>query len=129
MRRGLTWLLGLGLGVNGLWMLGRPEGWYYAIPGVSGTGPANLHFIRDIGCAYVVVGASLFWLVLKPRQAWPCALAGGAFLALHALIHLWDTAAGRESSRQLLADLPAVVLPAFLVLWLVWLARRDSMEE
>jgi hypothetical protein len=128
MRHGLTWLLGLGSGMNGLWMLIRPAGWYHAIPGVAGTGPANLHFIRDIGCAYVVVGASLFCLARKPRQAWPAALAGGAFLTLHALVHLWDTAAGRESSHQLLVDLPAVVLPAFLVLWLAWLARRDSKE-
>ena len=129
MRRALTWLLGFGLGTNGLWMLIRPENWYYTIPGVVGTGPSNLHFIRDIGCAYLVAGASLFWLANRPRQAWPAALAGGVFLALHALVHLWDTAAGRESSHQLLVDLPAVVLPAFLVLWLVWMARRDSKKE
>jgi hypothetical protein len=129
MRRGLTWILGSGLGANGLWMLVCPGNWYRTIPGVAGTGPANLHFIRDIGCAYLVVGASLFWLAKKPRQAWPAAFGGGTFLTLHALVHLWDTAAGRESAHQLLADLPAVVLPAFLVLWLVWLARRDSKEE
>jgi hypothetical protein len=128
MRRGLNWLLGSALGLNGLWMLIRPETWYRTIPGVAGTGPANLHFIRDIGCAYLVAGASMFWLVKTPRQAWPAALAGGAFLTLHALVHLCDTAAGREPARQLLADLPAVVLPAFLVLWLVWLARRESKE-
>jgi uncharacterized protein YjeT (DUF2065 family) len=128
MRRGLNWLLGSALGLNGLWMLIRPETWYRTIPGVAGTGPANLHFIRDIGCAYLVAGAGMFWLVKTPRQAWPAALAGGAFLTLHALVHLCDTAAGREPARQLLADLPAVVLPAFLVLWLVWLARRESKE-
>jgi hypothetical protein len=129
MRRRLAWVLGLGLGGNALWMLIRPEGWYYAVPGVVGTGPANLHFIRDIGCAYLVVAASLFWLGGKPGQAWPAALAGGAFLTLHALVHLWDTTAGRESIHQLVVDLPAVVLPAFFVMWLVWLARRDSKEE
>lgn len=129
MRRGLSWLLGFGLGANGLWMLTCPEKWYRMIPGVAGTGPANLHFIRDIGCAYLVVGASLFWLVKNPRKAWPAALAGGAFLALHALVHVWDTAAVRESPHQLLVDLPAVVLPAFLVLWLVWIARYDSKEK
>jgi hypothetical protein len=129
MRRGLAWVLGLGLGANALWMLIRPEGWYYLVPGVVGTGPPNLHFIRDIGCAYLVVAASLFWLAGKPRQAWPTALAGGAFLTLHAMVHLWDTAAGRESAHQLLVDLPAVVLPAFLALWLAGLARRDSRKE
>jgi hypothetical protein len=128
MRRGLTWLLGLGLSLNGLWMLIHPETWYRVIPGVAGTGPANLHFIRDIGCAYLATGASLFWLVRKPRQAWPAALAGGTFLTLHALVHVGDAVAGRETAGQFLADLLAVVLPAFLVLWLVWLARHESKE-
>ncbi len=58
MRRGLAWLLGVRLGLNGLWMLAYPLRWYKAVPGVTGTGPPNLHFIRDIGCAYVVVCAS-----------------------------------------------------------------------
>jgi len=128
-RRALAWLLGFGLGANGLWMLARPLDWYYAIPGAVGTGPPNLHFIRDIGCAYLVVGAGLFWLAAKPGQAWPAALAGGTFLALHALVHLWDTVAGRESAHQLVVDLPAVVLPALLVLWLVWLAQRNLKED
>jgi uncharacterized protein YjeT (DUF2065 family) len=127
MKRGLTGLLGVGLGGNGLWMLFCPQSWYGTIPGVVETGAANLHFIRDIGCAYLVTGASLFWLVKTPR-AWPAALAGGTFLALHTLVHVGDTAVGREPARQFLADLPAVVLPAFLVLWLVWLARRESKE-
>ena len=129
MRRALAWLLGFGLGANGLWMLVRPLDWYYAILGAVGTGPPNLHFIRDIGCAYLVTGAGLFWLAAKPKEAWPAALVGGTFLALHALVHLWDTAAGRESTGQLVTDLPAVVLPALLVLVLVGLAARGSTKE
>jgi hypothetical protein len=84
MRQGLTWLLGFALGANGVWMLIRPEIWYYAIPGVTGTGPLNPHFIRDIGCAYLVAGAGLLSMATRPREAWPAALAGVAFLALHA---------------------------------------------
>jgi hypothetical protein len=129
MRRGLTWLLGFLLGTNGLWMLLSPEHWYRTIPGVTGTGPANLHFIRDIGCAYVVVGGSLFWLAFRQRQAWAAALAGGVFLTLHALVHLCDAVAGRESGHQFIADVPPVVLPALLVMWLVWLAARDSKHD
>jgi hypothetical protein len=129
MRRGLTWLLGLALGANGVWMLISPDTWYYAIPGVTATGAINVHFIRDIGCAYVVAAAGLLWMGSRPREAWPAALAGGVFLALHACVHLWDTVAGRESSRQLLIDLPAVALPVFLALGLVWFARRDAKEN
>jgi len=110
-------------------MLAAPAGWYGAIPGVAGTGPANPHFIRDIGCAYLVVALSLFWLAKTPRQAWPAALAGGAFLAFHALVHLWDSLAGRESFGQLVKDLPTVFLPAILVLWLAWPRSRAGGTE
>jgi hypothetical protein len=128
MRRGLAWLLGLGLGANGFCMLLDPEDWYLRVPGVAGTGPANLHFIRDIGCAYLVVAASLFWLARKPRLAWPAACAGGAFLTLHALVHVWDTLAGRESWPQLWMDAVPVVAPALVVLWLAWAAMREPPE-
>jgi len=69
MRQGLTWVLGFALGGNGVWMQIRPETWYYAIQGVTGAGPLNLHFIRDIGCAYLVAAAGLLWMASRPREA------------------------------------------------------------
>ncbi len=33
-----------------------PEIWYSAVPGVPETGPANIHFIRDIGLAFLAAG-------------------------------------------------------------------------
>lgn len=129
MRRGLSWLLGLGLGVNGLWMLLGPENWYLRVPGVAGTGPANVHFIRDVGCAYLVVAVSLVWLAQSPRRAWPASFAGAMFLVLHALVHVWDTLAGRESTSQLWVDAAPVVAPALIASWLAWAAMRESQEE
>jgi|SRR5579862_1323475 len=128
MRRGLILLLGLGLFANGSWMLVLPESWYDLVPGVINTGPANLHFIRDIGCAYLMAGGSLLWMCKSPR-AWPAAFAGGMFLALHALVHVWDTISGREQLHQMMRDMPAVVLPAIAVLWLAWPGRRVWKEE
>ena len=119
MRVVLSVILGLALSANGLWMLFAPAAWYQAVPGVAETGPANAHFIRDIGCAFLVAALALLWLA-RSRRAWPAALAGGAFLALHALVHVWDTLAGREHPHRLLAELPTVFLPAILVLWLAW---------
>lgn len=129
MRRVVALVLGVALGSNGVWMLAAPASWYLRIPGVLATGPANLHFIRDIGCAYVATAACLVWLAVEPRRSWPAAFAGGIFLALHALVHIWDTAAGREFPQQLLADFPAVVLPAILVLWLAWPPRQTAQKE
>jgi hypothetical protein len=119
MRKILALILGAGLAANGLFMLGDPAAWYAAVPGVPMTGPLNPHFVRDIGCAYCVAGAALAALAFDAR-ARGAALAGGAFLALHALVHLWDWASGREMLDHLIADLPAVFAPPALALWLAW---------
>lgn len=129
MRKWWTLLLGAVLGVNGLWMLFGPASWYAAIPGVAATGPANFHFIRDIGCAYLVAGLATIWLASAPRLAWPAALAGGGFLGLHAFVHLGDFLAGRENAHGFMLDLATVFLPAILVLWLAWFGRRSPATQ
>lgn len=129
LRRIFATVLGVALGANGAWMLVAPMSWYLRIPGVAGTGPANLHFIRDIGCAYLMAGLSVIWLGRTPRQAWPAALAGGTFLGLHALVHLYDFFIGHESARNLMSELPSIFLPAILVIWLAWQGRREAQTE
>ena len=62
------------------------------------------------------------WFAID-RAARPAALAGAAFFAIHALVHLWDAAAGREHAHQLLVDLPTVFLPPVLAIWIVWPPR------
>jgi hypothetical protein len=121
----LIWLFDLALVANGVFMLVLPERWYAAVPGVAATGPFNPHFVRDIGAAYLVAGGALLWL-LRDQRARPAAIAGAAFLALHALVHLADAAAGRETLRQLALDLPFVILPGLLVFRL---ARRRSTSQ
>lgn len=117
MRKSLTILLALILVANGLLMLIAPEPWYHLIPGVPDTGPFNPHFVRDIGCAYLVCGAAFVWM-LRDAQARPAALLAAIFLLLHALTHVWDGLAGRETVEHLISDIPGVfVLPA-LALWL-----------
>ncbi len=129
MRRAAAVILGIAFGSNGVWMLAAPGHWYLRIPGVVATGPANLHFIRDIGCVYLVAAACLVWLAVEPRRSWPAAFACGAFLALHALVHVWDTAVGRQHAHRLLGDFPTVVLPAILVLWLAWPPHHATGKE
>src|SRR6266576_1751231 len=57
--------LGLALAANGLLMLLDPAGWYALAPGVPETGPLNLHFVRDIGCAYILTGLALAGLAFN----------------------------------------------------------------
>jgi hypothetical protein len=82
-------------------MLYRPLGWYAKVLGVSASGAANFHFIRDIGCANLAAALGL-----------------GIFLTLHALVHVWDMLAGRELLQNLRAEALAIFLPGLLTLWL-----------
>src|SRR5262249_6138124 len=104
---------------NGLIMLAVPGLWYAHVPGVVDTGPFNAHFIRDIGAANLVCGGALVWFAMRPA-ARPAAQIGAAFPAVHALIQLWDSAAGRATVEQLLVDVPTVLLPPALAIWLAW---------
>ena len=117
MRGVVALVLGIALAGNGLAMLGAPDAWYLAVPGVPQTGPFNPHFVRDIGAIYVVCGASLAWFALD-RAARASAMAAAAFLTLHAGVHVWDAMTGREHAHQLLADVPTVFLPAVLAVWI-----------
>ncbi len=119
MRRALASILGISLAANGLAMLFLPLAWYRAVPGVPGTGPFNPHFVRDIGCAYLASGGPLAWFSFDAR-ARAAAMAGAAFLALHATVHLWDLTAGRESLADLKFDFLAIFIPAILAIWLAW---------
>lgn len=111
MRIKLAWLLGLLSVANGVFMLVAPAAWYAIAPGVSATGPFNAHFVRDIGAAFLVAGGSLVWFACDAR-ARPAALACAAFFTLHALVHLSDAMAGRESIYQAMRDLPTIYLGA-----------------
>ena len=82
-------LLGVMAAVNGLWMLASPEGWYAAIPGVTMTGPANHHFISDIGLAYLASGVGMVLAMRAGMAGAAYALAGATWPLLHAGLHMW----------------------------------------
>lgn len=112
----LRWLLAAGLAANGAAMLADPAAWYHAVPGVIYTGPLNFHFVRDIGCAYLVAAGGLAWRAWRPATGAPAAFAGAAFLLLHAGVHVGETLAGLCGWSTLLGDVPGVVLPALAAL-------------
>ncbi|MEQ8266876.1 MAG: hypothetical protein RH982_06755 [Parvibaculum sp.] len=111
---GTLWL------VNALWMLADPAGWYAGVDGVSNTGPYNPHFVRDIGLAYLTVALLVFGAIRWARHAVPLLGAGALFLGLHALLHVWDIAAGRLPMEHMLMDMPGVFLPPLLAALLTW---------
>lgn len=112
-------LLGVALVFNGIFMLLAPGTWYAFVPTVSGTGPFNAHFVRDIGCAYVAAGMGLVWLV-RDARAWPAVMAGAVFLTLHAVTHAGEYIEGRALWPGLAMDLVLVFAPAALAIVLGW---------
>ncbi|MBL6749185.1 MAG: hypothetical protein ISP90_01620 [Nevskia sp.] len=120
MRAALSMVLGVVLAINGIAMLAAGQTWYQLVPTVPDTGPYNPHFVHDIGCAYLAAAFGMLWLARDRLVAWPAALAGAVFQALHALTHVWDLAAGRETPLHFAIDIVLVVAPAALALWLAW---------
>src|SRR4051812_47966866 len=75
----LAAVLGVAAEANGLFMLVSPEGWYFAVPGVTTTGPFNQHFIRDVGLIFLFIGTSFLFGAAKSRfrvLLWPCRRCG-----------------------------------------------------
>lgn len=110
---GLTALFAIG---NGLYMLAEPFGWYNFVGTVKATGPANGHFIRDIGIAYVVSGAVLAYAALQPVARSAFAVIGVSWLALHGLLHIYEVMTGICSPSIFWRDAPGVLGPPALTL-------------
>ncbi|WP_299322089.1 hypothetical protein [Parasphingopyxis sp.] len=101
---------------NGAFMLLAPMDWYYAVPTVPATGPANTHFIADIGIAYLSSGAMLFYAAMNLKLRWMAALAGTVWLLAHGVLHIYELIVGICSPDRFLQDAPGVLGPPLLVL-------------
>lgn len=101
---------------NGAFMLGAPLDWYYAIPTVPPTGPANTHFIGDIGLAYMSSAIMLGYAALNPKMRWMAALAGTLWLLAHGVLHIYEVVVGICSPDRFVQDIPGVLGPPVLVL-------------
>jgi hypothetical protein len=80
---------------NALWMLASPAHWYANLPaGIPATGPLNEHFVRDLGCIYLMVGLALAAAVVRPSLRISAMVLASAWYLTHALVHVYDTARG-----------------------------------
>jgi hypothetical protein len=122
MQRSIAAIMGVFNGVNGLVMLFASSVWWDSVPGVADTGPFNPHFVQDVGAAFLVAGLALGARAWRPAY-WPAAVAGSAFLVVHALIYLVLIASGHDHHAA--ANLAAVVLPAALALYSAFPSRKE----
>jgi hypothetical protein len=128
---GLATVLGIGAIANGTFMLVAPESWYFAVPGVTTTGPFNQHFVRDIGLIFLFLGGAFLLGAVRPDLRVAFWAAPSIWLAGHALFHVWEVAVGICSASALARDFPAVTLPAIaglaITAWAV--AQSRSMPR
>lgn len=124
----ILWIIALGNLVSAVWMLIAPVHWYFNVPaGVPDFGPANLHFLRDIGASELTLGAALAWAAWQPAVRLPLVTTAALFFAVHALLHVFDTATGHVGARHWWLDFPTSYLPAILLVIVaasLWRARR-----
>ncbi|MDX8532112.1 hypothetical protein RFM41_06820 [Mesorhizobium sp. VK25A] len=112
--RVLLLVIGIYQAANGVVMLAVPEIWYSAVPGVSETGPANIHFIRDIGLAFLAAGVALLMASRRPGDGRLITVAT-IFLGGHAVYHLVEMAHGTTLTAAA-RDIMLIVAPGLLPL-------------
>ena len=103
--------------LTGLYLIVSPYGFYENAPGVTDTGPYNMHFIRDVGFAFTVSALGIAFGLT--RRLKPLVVFGTAWLAMHGMFHLilWFVHSDHTSETALI-DLAVVVFPAVLVTYL-----------
>lgn len=120
----LAILLGLAAFCNGLLMTFFPEYWYWLVPGVPDRGPYNLHFVRDIGINYILIGLAFVAGCLFVKQRPALWLMPTAWLTGHAIVHVWEVMVGVCGATSIAQDFPGVIAPALLALGLVYAGYR-----
>lgn len=101
---------------NGLTMLVAPLAWYDWVGTVRATGPANGHFIRDIGLSYLVCAALLTYGAMNLPMRWGSALAGAAWLILHGGLHVWEVGTGLCAPGIFWSEAPGTLGPPLIAL-------------
>jgi hypothetical protein len=117
----LTFILAAMMAANGVFMFVDPPAWYGAVPGVPDTGPLNLHFVRDIGIAFITAGVALAWSELG--AGWRASALAAVFIGGHSALHIGETILGHHHD-VLLNEIVAVHLPAVLAIAISIVQRR-----
>lgn len=97
--------------INGAFMTFNPGGWFELAETAHHTGVENAHFIRDIGLAFLLCAALLFYAAPSLYLRWKAALTGSLWLAAHAGLHIWEVAGNGFPADAFLRDVPGCRFP------------------
>ena len=126
----IAWLGAVVLMVNGALMMLVPLAWYNAVPGVSGTGPFNAHFIIDIGMIYATTAIGYALGAAWRGQRVGLWLMATLWLFAHALFHFAIALQGQTTAQILMRDFAGVTLPAIVgALLSIQAFRRQPVTE
>jgi hypothetical protein len=117
---GLLWV------ATGALIFADPRGFHDRTPGLALMGPYSVHFIRDVGLAFLAAGTAT--AVGAWRRNRSVALAGTGWPLLHALFHvqIWSHR-GFPLDAIAAFDLVAVITPALLATSLAWRVAQDGV--
>jgi len=117
--------------VNAVWMLASPAHWYLNLPAnIPGTGPLNEHFVRDIGCIFLLLGVALLGGMFVRRLRLPAMVLATTYSLLHALVHVYDSTRGLLAPDHWRVDVVPIYATTLLSLWLtVKLAREERARS
>jgi hypothetical protein len=112
---------------QGLFMLVQPEIWYQSLPSVPHTGPLNVHFVRDIGAAYLASGFAILLGMWRSSWRTPAAIPAFIFIGLHAVLHLIEWGHDHPaSSHEGWMDRIGLYAPALFLLYWMWIGREEK---
>ena len=99
--------------LTGIFLVMAPHTFYTTAPGVTETGPYNMHFVRDVGFAFTVSALAMAYGVRESIR--PLVLFGASWLVIHGLFHLVLILLHAHFNTAALVDFAVVVVPALLV--------------
>jgi hypothetical protein len=126
--RALLLILGIFHAANGLVMLALPRQWASSVVHAAALNHLEFHFIADIGMAFLASGVALIWSARHGRSFAPWAIAGAAWPALHALIHVreWTMMGMPATTTDMLNEGIGVILVGVAGVVAAWLRQRQG---
>lgn len=114
MIRLLIWSLVAFYLFTGLYIAVLPHDFYLNAPGAQATGPYNMHFIRDVGFAFLTSSAAIGYGIYAGIK--PVMVFGALWLLIHGLFHLtlW-VLHGMQLDSAALIDAVVVSIPAITI--------------
>ena len=88
------------------------------VPGVPNTGPANPHFVRDVGIAFATCGVGFGWAATHLAQAREIHWGITIFMGGHGLLHVIEIISGILPAEHWRHDLLGVFIPSAVLITL-----------